>query len=225
MATDQPLFRGAFPAREGEDYSGQGKRPVVFDILGPDHATSLLPTGIKLVLWVNPSSLSIKYTRKVERIQTLGGWVEQHWGDDAESIDISMATGGFMRLYSGLSDVTSPATTGGSRRETLAYDTYLDMLALFHNNGSVYDVNGKVALQGIIKMTFDGGVYLGWFNSFTVQESAEKPYQFTLSAALEIKEEVQTWKSVVTYATSVSTTNTVSEVGDFPLPEEGRNLT
>jgi hypothetical protein len=225
MANEQPLFRGAFPAREEEEYSGEGKRPVVFDILGPDEATSILPAGIKMVLWVNPNSLTIKYTRKVERIQTLGGWVEQHWGDDTQAIDISMSTGGFMRLYTGLSNVTSPNTTGGTRRETLAYDTYLDMLALFHNNGSVYDISGKVALQGIIKLTFDGGVYLGWFNSFTVQESADKPYQFTMSASMDIKEEVQVWKSVVTYSTTVTTENVPSPaVGDFPLPTEGTNL-
>lgn len=226
MASDQPLFTGSFPAREEEEFSGAGKRPVVFDILGSDEATSILPTGIKLVLWVNPSSLSIKYTRKVERIQTLGGWVEQHWGDDAEGIDISMATGGFMRLYSGLSTVTSPATTGGARRETLAYDAYLDMLALFHNNGSVYDVNGKVALQGIIKMTFDGGVYLGWFNSFSIQESAEKPHQFTLSASFDVKTEVQVWKTSIPFSSTTTSTSNfqVPEVGDFPLPEEGRRL-
>ena len=158
--------------------------------------TSILPSGMKLVLHTNPSSMSFKYEKLISRIQTKGGFVEQHWGDGARSIDFDMATGGFMRLYSGLSYTTSPAQTGGTRRETLAYDSYLDLLAMFHNNGSVYDVNGNVALQGAIKITFDGGVYLGWFNSFSVQESAQKPYQFTMSASFEVEKEIQVWKSV-----------------------------
>lgn len=216
MATDQPLFTGAFPAREDDEFSKKGKRPVIFDILGPDRETSILPEGLKLVLHVNPNSLSIKYARKVERIQTRGGWVEQHWGDDTQGIDIDASTGGFMRLYTGLSNVTSPSMTGGSRRETLAYDTYLDMLALFHNNGSVYDVEGQVALQGIIKITFDGGVYLGWFNSFAVSETADKPYQFSMTASIEIETEIQVWRSAITFPTVTTTTNTVPDTGQAP---------
>jgi hypothetical protein len=168
---------------------------VIFDILGPDRETSILPDQYRLVLWANPTTMSFSYSRKVERIQTRGGFVEQHWGDDAQTVSFESGTGGFMRLWSGMSNMTS-TEYGGTRRETLAYDRYLDFLALFHNNGSVYDAYGQVALQGIIKLTFDGGVYLGWFTSFTVQESSTKPFQFTLSADFDISEEVQVWRSV-----------------------------
>jgi len=141
--------------------------------------------------------MSIKYARKVDRIQTKGGWVEQHWGDDTEGLSLEAATGGFMRLYTGLVSNTSPDIVEGSRRETLAYDAYLDFLALFHNNGTVYDASGQVAFQGIIKVTFDGGVYLGWFNSFSVTEAAEGPYQLKLSADMTIAHEVQVWRTAV----------------------------
>lgn len=85
---------------------------------------------------------------------------------------------------------------GGTRRETLAHDKYLDLLALFHHNGSVYDQTGEIAFQGIVKMTFDGGVYLGWFSNFTVQEAAEKPYMFDLSAEFQIHHEVMRLRSM-----------------------------
>ena len=198
MATGTPVFRGAFTGAEDE-YAGLGKRPVIFDVLAPDHETSLLPEGIKLVLHVNPSQMQVKYARKVERIQTRGGFVEQHWGDDTQQISLQMATGGFMRLSSGLSNITS-TKYGGTRRETLAYDGYLDMLALFHNNGSIYDYNQQIVLQGIIKVTFDGGVFLGWFTSFTVTESTDKPYQFSLSAEMDIAKELQVWRTLSTYS-------------------------
>lgn len=194
------IFQGAFPAGVNEGASGQGKRPVIFDIVGPDSQTSLLPVGIRLVLFVNPTTMNVKHTRKVERIQTKGGFVEQHWGTDTIGVDFEMATGGFMRLYTGASSNTSPELTGGTRRESLSYDSFLDMLALFHNNGSVYDATGQVVIQGSIKVTFDGGVFLGWFNSFTVTEAADKPYQFTMSASMDISQELQSWRSV--YPTS-----------------------
>ena len=196
------IFSGSFPNGAGDANSDTGRRPVIFDILGPDHETSILPEEWKLVLHINPLSLSLKFKRKVERIQTKGGFVEQHWGDDLSGLDLEMNTGAFMRLYTGVTSVTSPVVAGGSRRETLAYDSYLDMLALFHHNGSVYDVSGQVVLQGIIKVTFDGGVYLGHFNSFIVNQSADAPFNFTMSASMDILHEVQVWRTTISYSST-----------------------
>lgn len=195
MPTNRPIFRPAFPGGAEEEFSSSGRRPVIFDIIAPDGITSILPDSLKLVLHVNPTSMKIAYERVVERTQTKSGYVEQHWGDGTQTINFDMATGGFMRLYAGLANNTSPTLTQGTRRESLAYDSYLDMLALFHNNGSVYDISGRIALQGQIKVTFDGGVYFGWFTTFNVTESADKPYQFTLSAAFEVSSEVQAWRT------------------------------
>lgn len=202
MASDRSVIRSAFQAPSDEQ-SGLGKRPVVFDILGPDWATSLLPEDMKLVLHVNPRSMSIKYDRQIDRMQTRGGFVEQHWGDKTQGIDLEMSTGGFMRLYSGLSNVTNPKYLG-SRREAIAYDKYLDMLALFHNNGSVFDSRGNIVLQGIIKLTFDGGSFLGWFQNFTVTESAEKPFQFNLSCSFEVHKEIVVWRTTLSTTAATS---------------------
>ncbi len=201
--SSRSIFKPPLQAPDG--YEGSGKRPVVFDILGPDRETSVLPEQYRLVLYANPTEMSFNYQKKIERIQTKGGWVEQHWGDDAQTINFTAVTGGFMRLWSGLSNITNPAY-GGTRRETLAYDRYLDFLSLFHNNGSVYDAFGNIALQGVIQVTFDGGVYLGWFSSFTLSETADKPYMFTLTADFIISSEVQVWRTAIggTTASSVS---------------------
>jgi hypothetical protein len=196
MARDKiPIFNSAFVS-EDDEFNGLGIRPVVFDILGPDLSTSILPEGLRMVLHVNPSSMSFSYAKQIERIQTKGGFVEQHWGEAARSLSLNLATGGFKRLYSGLSNITGGGKdVEGTRRETIAYDKYLDLLALFHNNGSIYDTSGQIALQGIIKVLFDGGIYLGWFSTFNVSEAAEKPYQFDLTAEFTIAHEVMKLRS------------------------------
>ena len=191
--SQQPIFKSAFTSPM-DGANGQGVRPVVFDIIATDGETSLLPDDIKLVLHVNPTTMSFQYQKVIERIQTKGGFVEQHWGDGPGTMSLEMATGGFMRLYSGLSSTTGANSEegldiGGTRRDTIAYDKYLDMLALFHNNGSVFDQRGSVAFQGMIRVTFDEGTYYGNFSSFTVTESAEKPYQFALSGSFQIRRE------------------------------------
>ena len=109
-----PLFRSAF-TDQYDQFKGQNKRPVVFDILGSDYQTSLLPEDYKMVLHVNPTSMKMSSAKVIQRTQTRGGFVEQHWGEGARSISFDMATGGFMRLYTGLSNITGNGglTNGG----------------------------------------------------------------------------------------------------------------
>lgn len=199
---DRPIVRSAFNSPQDE-FSGQGKKPVVFDILAPDRRTSLLGENLKMVLHVNPKSMQITYTKVIERQQTLGGFVESHWGEAPSEINFEMATGGFVRLFTGLSNVTGPTPsnedilpstskaigTGGTRRDTIAYDKYLDLLALFKNNGAIYDAYGQIALQGQLRVSFDGGAWDGWFETFAVDENADQPYQFNLTATYKVERE------------------------------------
>lgn len=195
---------------EADAYNGSGKRPVVFDIIGPDRVTSLLPPDLKMVLHVNPTSMGFTYAKTISRQQTLAGFVETHWGSNPTEIAFVMSTGGFMRLYSGLSYTTGPTPSndliqpanmraidvGGTRRDTIAYDKYLDLLALFRNNGVIYDTHGAIAFQGQILITYDEGSWWGWFTTFSVEESADKPYQFTLNASFTVERELHRTKSV-----------------------------
>ena len=99
-------------------------------------------------------------------------------------------------MYSGLSNITGSGSDVQGRRQTIAYEKYLDLLALFHGNGAMYDARGNITVQGYIKMTFDGGVHIGWFDGqFTVREAAEKPYQFEMSARFIIDQEILRWRS------------------------------
>ena len=182
-----------------DEFNGLGKRPVIFDIIAPDGFTSLLPDNLKMVLYTNPKDLSFSYSKKVDRSQTLGGWVEYYWGDDPILITLNIPTGGFIRLGTGLSAYTGAVNvkgesyglnTGGTRRDTIQYDKMLDLLALFHNNGSIYDQRGNIALQGRIKMSFDGGVWLGWFQSFSIEETSQQPFMFNLTANFQVEREI-----------------------------------
>lgn len=209
----QPIIRSAFHSPRDE-YNGRGIRPVVIDILGPDRSTSILPDGLKMVLHVNPSSMKFSYTSIVARMQTKGGYVEQHWGGGSYTINFELATGGFMRLYSGLSNITGgpgAINAGGTRRDSIAYDKYLDLLAAFHNNGRIYDLNGDIVFQGIIKISFDGHAWFGWFNNFQVSEAADKPYQFLLSTAFTVDSENLPLRTMVGQTADLRRSSTSSD--------------
>lgn len=200
MPDQLPVFQGAFRGPNEQDDQGpagpRGRRPVIFDILAPDQRTSLLPGDLKMVLHVNPRTMRLSYTKQINRVQTRGGFVEFHWGDGLEEINFENATGGFMRMYTGLSNVTGARGGTQGRRQTLAYERYLDLLALFHNNGAVYDANGNIVIQGFLKITFDGGVHIGWFDGqFTVTEDANQPFMFNMTSRFIIDKEIMEFRS------------------------------
>lgn len=216
MVQPLPIVPSAYRDRlDGE--LGLGKRPVVFDLLAADRETSILPPELLLVLHVNPTSMKFSYQKNIVRIQTRGGWVEQHWGDSVESIAFDFATGGFVRLTSGLSNKTGTALLDEEqarkgRRETIAYDKYLDLLGLFKNNGAVYDANGNIVSQGVVKITFDGGIYKGWFENFSVTDDVQKPYQFAMTSNFTVDEEVMVFRSTLARDTD-------RLAGEGPLPQ------
>lgn len=219
------VFKGSF---DGPSESGRGRRPVIFDILAPDRETSLLNLAdegkgdLRLVLHVNPRTMQFSYSKQIERSQTRGGFVEFHWGDAAEEITFDAATGGFMRMYTGLSNITAGPQ---GRRETIAYDKYLDLLALFHNNGAIYDLFGNIVVQGYIQMSFDGGVHIGWFDgAFTVTEDANTPYMFNMSARFIIDREVMRFSTGNLFDFDGQAAAIPGGVGGEPQPDTGTTI-
>jgi hypothetical protein len=133
-----------------------------------------------LVMHVNPQSLNETHTKKVERIQTRGGFVEQHWGDELSEISADGSTGAFVNVYTGLSSVL--------RQQTIAWDRYQDLYDLFHHNGSVYDPYGNIVLQGNVMLLYDRGTYIGYFRSFDVEETADAPFVFKVNWSFKVQE-------------------------------------
>ena len=161
--------------------SRQGPIPMAFQVTSPfSNTTVLMPHA--LVMHVNPQNYSEQHNKKIERFQTRGGWVEQHWGDDLTEISADGSTGAFMNIYTGLSSVL--------RQRTIAWDRYRDLHDLFRNNGSLYDPYGNIVLQGNIMLMYDRGTYLGTFRSFDVEETDDQPYAFKVSWTFKVNVEL-----------------------------------
>jgi hypothetical protein len=157
----------------------QRRIPMLFQILSPDYATLLLPEA--MLLHVNPTTLSLSYAKVKDAFQTLGGWHEQHFGDQLTDVSCDVTSGAFINVDTGLAVA--------SRRETIAYEKFYQLVDLFHNNGLVYDSDGTVQYRGRIRLTFEGGVYDGSFRSLTINESASNPFQLTCDFAFRVEKE------------------------------------
>lgn len=159
----------------------RGGIPMAFQITSPyDRRKVLLPHA--LVLHINPASFAENSTQRVERIQTRGGYVEQHWGVDLTDLQASGSTGAFVNIRTGLSSAV--------RQQTIAWDRYQDLQDLYHNNGSLYDPSGTVVLQGEVMLMYDRGTYIGHFSNFSAEETADSPFAFSLSWGFKVTETI-----------------------------------
>lgn len=158
-----------------------GYMPMAFQVTSPvDQRKLLLPHA--LVMHVNPNNFAETHTKKIEKIQTRGGFVEQHWGDELSEISASGSTGSFLNVYVGLASVV--------RQRTIAWDRFRDLMDIYHNNGSVYDPYGNVVLQGQIMLMYDKGIYYGTFRNFDYEETGDSPYAFTLNWTFKVEHTV-----------------------------------
>ena len=154
---------------------------MAFQVTSPlDRTKVLFPHS--LVMHVNPISLSETHNQKIERIQTRGGFVEQHWGADLIEVSADQSTGAFMNVRTGLSSVL--------RQRTIAWDRYRDLHDLFKHNGSVYDPFGNIVLQGQVMLMYDRGTFFGTFRSFDLDETDDAPFVFTLSWSFKVEHAV-----------------------------------
>jgi hypothetical protein len=128
---------------------------------------------------VNPASFNEAHTKKIERIQTRGGFVEQHWGDELSQISCDGSTAAFVNLYTGTSSVL--------RQQTIAWDRYRDLHDLYRNNGDVYDPYGNIVLRGNVMLMYDKGVYIGYFSTFSSEETDGSPFTFSLSWEFKVE--------------------------------------
>jgi hypothetical protein len=173
VPTPMPGYDSIHPAT-----TKKGAIPMAFQITSPfNRRLCLLPHA--LVLHVNPLSLQEANNQKIEKIQTRGGWVEQHWGPDLTEISADQTTGAFMNIHTGLTAVL--------RNRTIAWDRFKDLHDLFKNNGSVYDPYGAVVLQGSVMLMYDKGIFLGTFRSFEFEETDETPFSFSLNWSFKVE--------------------------------------
>ncbi len=158
---------------DANNYVVKSARPVLFFVTQPGSFQPLYE--VCLALHVNPSSLSETYSKNKNVVSTYGGFVEFHWPDELDSFAAEGSTGAFINPEYGFT-----GSEAEKRSNTMAYERFQDFLELFHNNGMVFDGNGRPTIRGRIAMIMDRGVYYGHFTSFSVTEEVSNPYMFTL---------------------------------------------
>lgn len=165
----------------------KNKQVISWRIIG---LVSLPPT---LTMMINPSNLDLNYTQLVNETRTLGGFIQEFWGEQLTTLSASGQTAMFY---------DEGGITNKNSRISESYQNFIRLVNIYKNNGKDYqqipsnytEQAKKVASQnpnsiksfGAVVMTYMGKEYEGYFESFSFKEMAEKPYNFEYDFSFKI---------------------------------------
>ena len=134
----------------------------------------------ELTMLINPENLDISYQPLVTETRTLGGFVQEFWGEQITTISASGRTA----MFYGDNGLTALDT-----KTTESYQNFIRLVNIYKNNGKVYtssasNVN-RISAVGIIILSYVEKQYEGSFDSFTIKELSDKP--FTMDYDLSFK--------------------------------------
>lgn len=120
----------------------KGECKFILDMVGSDgtsYAMSMSDCTIisALALTPTPESLTINSAKIINRYNTMTRWVEEHWGDEIDTITFSGGTYGFFEVLN-KSGGAGQGLTVDTRRNTEPYKMLRELSNLYMANGMIY---------------------------------------------------------------------------------------
>lgn len=128
-----------------------------------------------LFLYVNPDSFDKSYTHVISEKDTREFLVEQ-WGTELPTISASGTIGAFMVDYTNDRGEKTGGLATSLRRGSYAYQNLMSLYHAYRNNGYLYHADDKIGLVGAVRIFYDGAIYTGSFDSFSMSESEDAPF-------------------------------------------------
>lgn len=185
---------GSLSPSSGSKFSGPGEKAILQEF-GISETVQLDLTredekeagnlSEPFALWINPNDLSISSEKVISDSFVRSGHVNEHWGENLATMTASGSTPAFYTLETGLTRVNR-AQSGG-------YNNLMALLILYRNNGCTFDRVDKrrIIRPGTVKITYDGSIYEGRFDSFSISEDATSPFVLTYSFNYTIRRRIQ----------------------------------
>jgi len=157
-AASSPTY---FPALNNYLYNTQGyERPVdrvPFVIRTIDESGNAVPytideeTILGIVLSVNPASITVNMSKMVGRTQTMSGWLEEHWGEDFDTISFQGSTAAF--IWQGLPPTLTPPPEPGLNDRNIrdSFNQYAKLPDTGTFNPVSLDINNTSGLATVMR--------------------------------------------------------------------------
>lgn len=156
-----------------------------------------------LVLLVNPKTFNRSYENSSDTgVKGRYGQIVHTWLERPFTIDASGVTAGQYAVDT----EGSGGLTNVNRIHSLSYKNLLSLVGIYKNNGSL--LSGTEADKGIpilgmsVFIYYDEHVYLGSFDSFNVDDTADKPYNMAYNFKFSVRYDLPTNGAVSDYSIS-----------------------
>lgn len=156
------------------------KQAIVWRIDG------LIETPPALTMFINPANLDLSYSALINETRTLGGFIQEFWGEQLTSLSASGQTSMFYN---------SGGITNRDTRISEAYQNFIRLVNIYKNNGKEYTREqnnatkanpNRISSFGKVVMIYMDKEYEGYFESFSFKETAEKPFNFDYDFAFKV---------------------------------------
>jgi len=143
----------------------QNKQAIIWRIEG---TREVIPD---LTMMINPQNLETAMQQIVTETRTLGGFIQEFWGEQLTTLSASGRTAMF---YS------DSGLTVNDAKDSEAYQNFIRLVNIYKNNGKVYAdssiTSTRITSVGTVIMTYSEKQYEGFFESFDLKELPDKPY-------------------------------------------------
>lgn len=158
----------------------KNKRAIVWRIEG------LKESPPELIMFINPANIDITYSSLVTETRTLGGFVQEFWGEQLTSLS---AAGQTAMFYS------NKGITNKDVRLSESYQNFIRLVNVYKNNGKDYsdkkllakNVNpNRIVSFGTVIMNYISKEYHGYFENFSIKELSEKPFNLEYDFSFKV---------------------------------------
>jgi len=151
---------------------------------------------VQFTLLVNPESVNHGKTQTTNAAMTRRGFVTQVWGPNQDLLTGNGKTAAFMTPETGL--------TNKGQQRSIGFQNFMAFFSAYRNNGyellDLTDLKGLTRVINVIhgvEISYDGQIFMGHFNNFTIDEVAETPYilnynfEFVISTLNDVYNEIR----------------------------------
>jgi hypothetical protein len=184
--------------------------PMFLDMVDSDFTRQGIYMGEDFIVTTirlnpNPSTLTINSSKKISRYTTMTRWVEEHWGDEIDSVSLSGSTFSFFG-YFGQNNQDNTGLTVKNRDTTQAYRYIRELVKFYQTNGCIYQSGsdyeapsylavtdflnsnpefsdnhprkGMIRERLYLRLIYDYLTLIGRLESFDIIEDASIPFRF-----------------------------------------------
>lgn len=150
-----------------------------------------------LVMLVNPQSFSKSYEHQVDAVKARRGYVVNMWLEKPVTISMKGVTAA---QYAFRAD-REGGLTHFNRIRSISYKNLMSLVGIYRNNGHIYNENfdatdqmnaGTIQISMSAYIYYDGHIYIGSFDDFSITDSGNKPYNLEYNTKFTVRYDVDT---------------------------------